>query len=341
MTRISAARSALGTALAGTAILAVAVFSVVVMGAQTRPGPVAASFRPGELVATLDIAGQPVVWRLPGLVGVLILGPGLLAVTFLVFYVIGRRAAQPIETARRQQMRFTADASHELRTPLTLIEGEASLALGRERSLAEYRKSLERVHAESKRTRRLIDDLMWLARSDSDAVAPEFVLLDMVKLTKAAARRFEAVATRKDLDLSVAAPDPQPAMVKAPEEWMERLLGVLLDNACRYTPAGGAVRISARTTSDLTSLTVEDSGPGIPGSEAAHVFDRFHRATEEPGGAGLGLSIAAKVVADTGGEWVVGRSDLGGAMMTVRWRRGGRVGTRTRCAFREPSRSGR
>lgn len=328
MTRISAARSALGTALAGTAILAVAMLSVVVMGAQTRPGPVAASFHPGELIATLDVAGQPVVWRLPGLAGVMILGPGLLAVTFAVFYVIGRRAAQPIETARRQQMRFTADASHELRTPLTLIEGEASLALGRERSLAEYRRALERVHSESKRTRRLIDDLMWLARSDSDAAAPVFVPVDMVDLTRAAARRFEALAAQKDLDLSVAAADPQPVTVRAPEEWMERLLGVLLDNACRYTPAGGSIRICTRATSDLISLIVEDSGPGIPASETAHVFDRFHRATGEPGGAGLGLSIAAKVVADTGGEWAVGRSDLGGARMTVRWRRGARAGIR-------------
>jgi signal transduction histidine kinase len=88
------------------------------------------------------------------------------------------------------------------------------------------------------------------------------------------------------------------------------------------------IRITARATNDVTLLTVEDSGPGIPETEVPHVFERFHRATGAQGGAGLGLAIAAKVVADTGGRWFVGRSDLGGALMAVRWPRGARAAIR-------------
>ncbi|HKV71120.1 MAG TPA: hypothetical protein VJN62_07700, partial [Gemmatimonadales bacterium] len=88
MTRISAARSALGTAFAGTALLAIAVLTVAVTGAQSNPGP-APPLSPGEWAVTIFIAGQPVQWRVPALAGVLILGPGLLFASFLVFYVIG------------------------------------------------------------------------------------------------------------------------------------------------------------------------------------------------------------------------------------------------------------
>jgi signal transduction histidine kinase len=108
-------------------------------------------------------------------------------------------------------------------------------------------------------------------------------------------------------------------MITAPPDWLDRLLGVLLDNACRYSGEAGEVRVSVATDSNHVRLSVEDSGPGIPADQRAQVFDRFHRASTTPGGAGLGLAIGDAVVRATGGRWTVGESPAGGASMTVTW----------------------
>jgi signal transduction histidine kinase len=113
--------------------------------------------------------------------------------------------------------------------------------------------------------------------------------------------------------------DVQNAVVAAPPEWLDRLLGVLIDNACKYAPEGGTVAIAVGADNARVRLTVDDSGPGIPDSERSRIFDRFHRASGGAGGAGLGLAIADAIVRATGGEWSVGRSPAGGARMAVSW----------------------
>ena len=116
-----------------------------------------------------------------------------------------------------------------------------------------------------------------------------------------------------------------PALISAPPEWIDRLAGVLMDNACRYAGADGQVRIAVRTQGSRVSLTVEDSGPGIPEAERPGLFDRFHRATEHGPGAGLGLAIGDSIVRSTGGRWQAGDSPLGGALMSVSWRHSSRT----------------
>jgi signal transduction histidine kinase len=241
--------------------------------------------------------------------------------SFAVFLMIGRRAARPIEEARRRQLEFAIDASHELRTPLTVVEGEASLALRGTRGADEYRLALEKILGEGRRMRQMVDDLMWLARAEADPIHPTFVSVDLAGIAAAAARRFEAVAAAKHQRISSTSGGNSGPMLTLPVEWMERLAGVLLDNACRYTPEGGEIRVSASETDDEILFTVEDSGPGIPEKEWDKVFDRFHRVAPVPGGSGLGLAIGARVVAETGGVWKVGQSDLGGALLQVRWQR--------------------
>ena len=248
-----------------------------------------------------------------------LIAPILLAVVFLGAVLIGRRVAAPIELARRRQLEFTADASHELRTPLSVIEAHTSLALTQERTAAWYRGAFERVDHESKRMHELLDNLLWLARFDATRAAPNAEPVDLGILASQAADRFGVIAETRRLRLTVKVAGDG-AVVTAPPEWLDRLLGVLLDNACKYAPEGGTVDVAVSRDGGRVRLVVDDSGPGIPDDQRERIFDRFHRATDGPGGAGLGLSIGQAIVHATGGRWDVGRSPAGGARMAVSWR---------------------
>jgi signal transduction histidine kinase len=250
-----------------------------------------------------------------------ILAPIVLISLFIAATIIGRRAAAPIERARRRQLEFTADASHELRTPLSVIEAEVSLALNSNRSAAAYRSALERVSGESKRLRGIVDDLLWLARLDSLPASPPHDAVDMSSLARSCAARFDAIASQKHLRIAVSDRVGPPPLVLAPAEWLDRLVSVLLDNACRYANASGRVEISVSSSDSRVTLIVDDSGPGIAEEDREHIAQRFHRASALPGGAGLGLSIADAVVRATNGQWRVATAPLGGARIEVFWPR--------------------
>lgn len=157
--------------------------------------------------------------------------------------------------------------------------------------MAWYRRSFERVLAESRRTRRLIEDLAWLARFDSMQQPPPGESVDLGVLAEQAADRFTVVAETKAQQLEVEIASPG-ATLSAPPEWLDQLIGVLLDNACKYSPQGGSVRLTVEEAGTRVMLTVDDSGPGIPEARRDSIFDRFHRDADGTDGAGLGLAIA-------------------------------------------------
>jgi two-component system, OmpR family, sensor histidine kinase CiaH len=254
------------------------------------------------------------------IVAELLIGPLLLIAVFVGAVAVGRRVATPIEQARRRQLEFTADASHELRTPLSVIEAQTSLALSAARSETWYHEAFQRVDLESQRMRRLLDDLLWLARFDATQAQPDAEPVDVGVLAAQTADRFGVIAEARHLTLELRIP-PDSLVVTAPPEWLDRLLGVLLDNACKYSPEGGTVTVSVAAERSRIALTVDDAGPGIPEAERARIFDRFHRATDATAGAGLGLAIADAIVRATGGQWRVGAAPSGGARMTVSWPR--------------------
>jgi len=132
--------------------------------------------------------------------------------------------------------------------------------------------------------------------------------------------RFGPIAETRRLRIDLHAPGGG-AVIAAPPEWLDRLLGVLLDNACKYAPEGGQVDVTITVDASRVGLMVDDSGPGIPEGERARIFDRFHRATDTQGGAGLGLAIADAVARATGGRWKVGSAPGGGARMAISWTR--------------------
>ena len=268
----------------------------------------------GWLIAGQSLTGDAHTERLL-LYAELIAGPFVLLAMFFGSLVVGLRALAPVEQSRRRQLEFTADASHELRTPLSVIRAEADVALSSPREAAEYRDALTRIQGESRRLRQLVDDMLWLARFDSQPPPPGDEPVDLATLAQACADRFRAVGPAVTADLGTG-----PALISAPPEWIDRLAGVLMDNACRYAGPGGQVRIGVQAQGSRVSLTVEDSGPGIPAEERPRLFDRFHRTADHGPGTGLGLAIGDSIVRSTGGKWQVGDSPLGGALMSVSWR---------------------
>ncbi len=274
------------------------------------------------LIAGQNLSGDAHTERLL-LYAELIAGPFVLLAMFFGSLVVGLRALAPVEQSRRRQLEFTADASHELRTPLSVIRAEADVALSSPREAAEYRDALTRIQGESRRLRQLVDDMLWLARFDARPPPPGDEPVDLATLAQACADRFRAVgpAVTADVGPAVTADvGTAPALISAPPEWIDRLAGVLMDNACRYAGPGGQVRIGVQAHGSRVSLTVEDSGPGIPAEERPRLFDRFHRTAEHGPGTGLGLAIGDSIVRSTGGKWQVADSPLGGALMSVSWR---------------------
>jgi len=249
-----------------------------------------------------------------------ILAGVLLFAVYLGAFAVGVKASAPVEGVRRRQAEFTADASHELRTPLSVIEAEVELALARPRSGPSYRDTLGRVAGEGRRLRRIVDDLLWLARVDTEdrSGAPRRSAVDAV--ARSCVDRFQAVAAGRRVSLTFDGSGSPGLVIDAAPEWVDRLVGVLVDNACKYAGGGGAVAVRVTARGNRCVLQVDDSGPGIPPAERSRVFDRFHRADDASGGTGLGLAIADSVVRRTHGRWNVGDAPLGGARMEVSWK---------------------
>jgi len=248
-----------------------------------------------------------------------VVAPMLLALVFGGAYVVGRNVAGPIERARQRQLEFTADASHELRTPLAVIEAETSLALVGEHSVRDTTETLNRVAAESVRMRRIVEDLLWLARFDSMPPAPAIEPVDLVTAAEVAVQRFASIADQAGLRLAPVEATAAPVLIDAPAEWLDRLIGVLVDNACRYTPSGGRVTVSVERDRSHGRLVVRDTGRGIPVDQRSRIFERFHRAADERGGAGLGLTIGNAIVGATHGTWDIDDVEGGGTSVGVSW----------------------
>jgi signal transduction histidine kinase len=290
-------------------------------------GPTQFRFRAVKRGSDWLVAGQSVaeIPRVEAILWVpeLIFGVVLLVAVFGGALVIGLRASAPLEVVRRRQAEFTADASHELRTPLSVIEAEVDLALSRRRSAQTYEAVLKRVAGEGRRLRRIVDDLLWLARADGQhALIPFNASSDIAAVVAACTDRFQAVAETGEVSLSFTKVGEGPFAVQAPPDWIDRLTGVLVHNACKYAGTGGRVEVEVRAgAGNRVELQVDDTGPGISDEERPFIFDRFHRAKDSPGGTGLGLAIADSIVRSTQGAWSVGTSPLGGARMQVWWRR--------------------
>lgn len=224
-----------------------------------------------------------------------------------------------LESSFKQQQRFVADASHELRTPLAVLRGETEVALAQSRDIDEYKASLNLIKDEAEHLSRIVEDLFILARQpfDAPAIMRERVSLD--KVVGECARAAQVLAARKDLKLTVNA--NKPLSLIGDDELLQRMILNLLDNAVKYTPAGGEVSLDLAAHNGDARITVRDTGIGIPEKDQPYIFDRFYRVdkarSRTMGGAGLGLSIAHWIAEAHGGTISVESQAGRGSAFTV------------------------
>jgi signal transduction histidine kinase len=195
---------------------------------------------------------------------------------------------------------FTADASHELRAPISLIRTTAEVAAQkRDRPAAEYLQALDEILEETERTSQVVDGLMLLARADSGKESVDAMPTDFSAILRSAVEQGEKLVRSRGLTFSGQLPEST-VWVEANADALRRALLILIDNAAKYTPAGGSVALRFAKQDGFATASVSDSGIGIAKEDMAHIFDRFWRAdkarSREQGGAGLGLSIAKWIV---------------------------------------------
>ncbi len=203
-----------------------------------------------------------------------------------------------LERSFAEVRRFTADASHELRTPLTAIRAEAEVALGRPGMPAEQQALLGSILEECERLGRLTDQLLALSREDAGVAPYTREPLDLTALVAGVVETMRPLAEAKGLRLLNHGNGPVP--VRGDPGRLRQVVFNLLDNAIKYTPAGGEVEARVEARGEAAFVSVRDTGVGIPPEHLPRVFDRFYRVdkarSREIGGTGLGLSIARSIV---------------------------------------------
>jgi len=227
-----------------------------------------------------------------------------------------------LEGSVRRMAQFTADASHELRAPVSLIRTTAEVAvLNRDRPAGEYLEALGDILEEAERTSQVVDSLMLLARADSGKETLDCVLVDACTIVRGAAEQGERLARNQGVEFKIDLP-ASPVPVQADAEALRRALLILMDNASKYTPRGGSVRVALSRDNGFAIASVSDSGIGISLEDILHVFDRFWRAdkarSREQGGAGLGLAIAKWIVDVHGGSISVESKVGEGSVFAIR-----------------------
>jgi two-component system sensor histidine kinase CiaH len=255
----------------------------------------------GYLVAFAS--GNYINKTLSSLIGGLLIACIVALIAFFIMSIfLSRWALRPVEEAWNQQRQFVADASHELKTPLTVILANMSiLGAKRDQTIQSQIRWVESTQAEAQQMQVLVNDMLFLAKSDAEGVQTVgFERVDFSDAVENESLQFEAVAFERgviiDEDIETG------IFVEGERARLQRLLGTLLDNACKYVDQNGSISVSLKRIGRDCRLTVTNSGPVVPEEDLEHLFDRFYRSdkarTRGKGGFGLGLSIAQSIVDD-------------------------------------------
>ncbi|HMG71103.1 MAG TPA: HAMP domain-containing sensor histidine kinase [Gemmatimonadaceae bacterium] len=237
-------------------------------------------------------------------------------------FVLVRKSTAPIERSIEFTRRFMADAAHELRTPITILRTRAEVALQQPREAPDYVSALRGVEAEARRLGGIVDSLLVLARADAGErqIDKERIFLDDVAVDVAGAA--EIVARQKNVKVSV--DEFEEAPVVGDSTLIRQLIMIVLDNAVKFTDAGGQVHVRVSMHEGAPTFSVEDTGMGIKQEELSRVFQRFFRgeaARSRTDGAGLGLSIASWIAREHGAEISLSSEPGKGTKVVIRFPR--------------------
>ena len=209
------------------------------------------------------------------------------------------------QLARAQELRrqMTADIAHELRTPLSVIMGHADAV--QDEVLPPSKETFQVIQEEAQRLNHLVEDLRTLTLSEAGEMPLNLQDLPLTEVLERAVAGYRSYALTQGIDLTIDLADDLPIVPHDPQR-MEQVMGNLLSNAIRYTPAGGKVAIRAEASEQEMIIRVSDTGPGIPEEDLEKVFHRFYRVdaarSREDGGSGLGLAIAKSIIERHGGS---------------------------------------
>lgn len=239
------------------------------------------------------------------LLSALLVGAGGLFAFFLISLYLARWALRPVERAWEQQRQFVADASHELKTPLTVILANIGILLShRESTIEQQLKWVEYTGTEATRMKQLVDDLLFLAKSDARHMPPPQTPVDLSNIAWSSLLPYESVAFEQGVTLnSSIAPN---LFILGDSGRLQQLIVILLDNACKYAGEHGGVTLTLEQVQSKARLTVNNTGALIPTDQLEQIFERFYRLDQSRArkteGYGLGLSIAKTIVEAHGGK---------------------------------------
>lgn len=222
-----------------------------------------------------------------------------LIVLIIISSFLAKRSLEPVKQSYERQKEFVADASHELRTPLTIIKSNLEvLSLKEEETIAENKKWFDNIYTETDVMAKLVQNLLTLAQMDNKQISANMEIVVLSLIIEKVCKKMSVLAREKDILLqSVIADD---VLVKGDQNRLEQLFVILIDNAIKYTPKGGQVKISLMTTSDKAYISIKDTGIGFEEEDKNKIFERFYRVdkvrSREQGGVGLGLSIAKWII---------------------------------------------
>jgi len=227
-----------------------------------------------------------------------------------------------LEAAVLRLSQFSADTSHDLRTSITVMLATAQLSLHQHHSEEDFRDALSKVVTECRTASTLLDALLSLAQSDNFIHEVEFKKINLCDLVVSCCRRVEDLAESSDILLDWHLPD-QTVYIEGDELLLQRLLGILLDNAIRYTPREGEIRAEVSIAADTAIVKVRDTGVGMSEDVRQHVFDRFYQADlrerKSKAGSGLGLSIGRWIAEAHGAELTADSIPHQGSVFQIRF----------------------
>ncbi|HZS07605.1 MAG TPA: heavy metal sensor histidine kinase [Blastocatellia bacterium] len=222
--------------------------------------------------------------------------------------------------------RFTADASHELRTPLTVLRGELEAAAQKPQLNPEVGETIGSALEETERLSRIVESLLAISRLDAGEAQMEWVRFDLAELAAGTTEQMRLLAEDRNITLGCEAGGK--VEIEGDRARLRQVVVNLVDNATRYTPAGGRVTVKVGMMDGNAVLEVEDNGVGIPAEALPHIFERFYRAdkarSRQMGGTGLGLAIVKSIVTAHGGQVTVESTEGGGSRFRVELPRGRR-----------------